>query len=227
MKCSARKEQNSFLKRSLDAHRGNGRDKAKDHALPPMFHDRRWKPRSMAFLLLCFLWRFPVPGATAQEVLERKPLDVSCPQPPADCILRPGESVTLPDAPERQGPVPATFWTFEGRDGHEAPIRSNREAFHDKTWLITQGVWLGTIMYDVEATHQGMAHHRCVEGNDGANHYPSRAELYRGSIAEYAAGTLWNYAMLRLLWKPEIFVFPAVSGVNHLVQGTKWFTDCW
>jgi hypothetical protein len=33
--------------------------------------------------------------------------------------------------------------------------------------------------------------------------------------------------MLRLLWKPEIFVFPAVSGVNHLVQGTKWFTDCW
>jgi hypothetical protein len=170
-------------------------------------------PRYLALFLFCVC-------AAAQSA-------VTCPPLPADCLVHAGETATIPDTPEPQAIGPATFWTFEGDAGHEPPIRSNREAFHDKTWLIAQGVWLGPIMFDVEATHQGIAHHRCVEGNDGSNHYPTRAELYRGSIPEYVVGTAWNYMSLRLLTKSLIFIFPAMSGTTHLVAGTRWLTDCW
>lgn len=157
------------------------------------------------------------------------PFEVTCPQPPADCILHPGESATLLETPEPQRDPPATFWTWGGRNSPRTSdfLRSNRQAFHDKTWLISQGVWLAAISYDVEATHQGIAHHKCVEGGDGANLTPSRGELYRNHIAEYATGTLWNYVWLRILWKPEILQFPAYGSAAHFVAGSKWFTDCW
>ena len=148
---------------------------------------------------------------------------IDCP-PATGVCLQEGETTTMPDAPEPQlQPPRATFWTFG--DG-EAVVRTNREAFHDKTWLITQGAWLGAIVYDVELTHQGLAHHKCVEQNGDTAH-PSRGELYTSSIPEYAVGTAFNYMMLRLVTKALIFEFPAMSGTKHIIGGTKWVMNCW
>jgi len=166
------------------------------------------------------------PNATAAN--ETAEFEVPCPEPPADCILQAGESATLPENPQPQFEPTATFWSWGGfGSSRQGALRSNRQAFHDKTWLITQGVWLAAISYDVEATHQGLAHHKCVEGNEGADTRPSRGDLYRGHIPEYAFGTVWNYVMLRLLWKPEIFTFPVYGGIEHFRDGSKWLTDCW
>ena len=40
---------------------------------------------------------------------------------------------------------------------------TNREVFDKKFW-IAHGIFLDSIIYDAELTHQGLAHHRCVAG---------------------------------------------------------------
>jgi hypothetical protein len=144
--------------------------------------------------------------------------------PPADIIVHEGESVTLPQAPAPQ-PVGVGFWTFLA-PGAKAPLRTNRQAFHDKTWLVAQTAWLGTIVYDSELTHQGLAHHNCVEKN-GNNPHPSRAELYRSDIPEYAVGTAVNWMVLRFVGKPLMFEFPSYSGIQHIRGGSSWLMNCW
>ena len=93
------------------------------------------------------------------------------------------KSEVLPDAPSAVRKQPS-FLAFRGpRD--PSPLRTNREVFHNKILVTTQLVWLGAIVFDVEATHQGLAHHKCVEGN-GSNPQPSRGGLYRSDLAEYS-----------------------------------------
>jgi hypothetical protein len=130
----------------------------------------------------------------------------------------------LPENPRPQ-PERAGFWTFGSPDA-PAPLRSNREVFHDRTWLATQSFWLGTIVYDSELTHQGLAHHNCVEGSQIGPH-PSRGALYRSDLPEYVVGTAFNYLALRFLAKPLIFEFAAYGSVEHLRGGTAWLLNCW
>jgi hypothetical protein len=143
---------------------------------------------------------------------------------PPDIIFHESERVLLPDAPEPQPVV--GFWSLRGTDDSAPPLRTNREAFHDRTWVVTQVAWLGTIVYDSELTHQGLAHHKCVEAN-GDNPHPSRAALYRSDIPEYAVGTAFNWMVLRFVGKPLIFEFPAYGGIEHIRGGSEWLLDCW
>jgi hypothetical protein len=155
--------------------------------------------------------------------------------PPVCCAqqqvirLHAGESITLPENPEPAlHPEKAGFWTFRGSD--DPVLRSNREAFHDKTWGVTQSIWLGTIVYDVELTHQGLAHHNCVERNWDTGSlpgHPSRGALYLSALPEYAAGTGLNYVMLRFFGKPLIFEFPTYAAVQHIRGGSAWLMNCW
>lgn len=156
--------------------------------------------------------------------------------------LHEGESITLPESPSalcasspevcdprfNQGPDTsdkAGFFSVRGPD--DRPLRTNREVFHDKTWAVTQAVWLGAITYDVEITHQGIAHHKCVEGNLDLKERPTRASLYLDNLAEYAAGTGFNYIALRFIAKPVSFLFPTWSSIEHIRGGSQWLMNCW
>jgi hypothetical protein len=136
-----------------------------------------------------------------------------------------GETVSLPENPQPQTQK-ATFWSA-GRFDAPAPLRTNREAFHDKAWRATQLVWLSAIIYDSELTHQGLAHHNCVEGNEDLSHHPSRAAIYLSDLPEYGVGTAFNYLILRFVGKPLIFEFAGISTVQHLIGGSQWLTRCW
>jgi hypothetical protein len=136
-----------------------------------------------------------------------------------------GETITLPENPQPQ-PEKATFWSFRRFDVL-VPLRTNREAFHDKTWRATQSVWLGAIIYDSELTHQGLAHHNCVEGNRDLSHHPSRAAIYLSDLPAYSVGTAFNYLALRFVGKPLIFEFAGINTVQHLIGGSQWLERCW
>ena len=140
-------------------------------------------------------------------------------------LLREGESITLPDAPPVQPKMPG-FWSF-GSWNRAAPLRTNHQILHDKSLFTVQTIWLGSIVYDAELTHQGLAHHKCVEGSMGNNLHPSRAELYRSTIPEYTVGTAFNWLMMKYMSKSLIMVFPSYSATVHLRGGTTWLANCW
>ena len=120
----------------------------------------------------------------------------------------------------------ATFWSAGDADA-PYPLRTSYEVWHDRTWRTTQAIWLGAIIYDVELTHAGLAHRRCVEGNRNLSQHPSRQGLYLSNLPEYAVGTGFNWLMLKFVGKPLIFVVPTMGSVEHIRGGTSWLTGCW
>jgi hypothetical protein len=127
----------------------------------------------------------------------------------------------LPDAPstflQRRSPVSA----------HSAG-RSNAQRVWTRKFLAAHGILLASGIYDAEVTHQGLAHHRCVEKNFG-NPYPSRGKSYRDALLPIAAVTAadWAMAKLRIPILPYTLM-PAGLSVVHFQSGSQWFThDCW
>jgi len=164
--------------------------------------------------------------ATEPEVLKT----ATGPDPSALRTLEisPGICTVVPDAPQPQfapAPEKPDFWTF-GDSEAAHPLRTNAEVFHDKVFLATQGVWLGSIVFDVEIAHQGLAHHNCVEGNDDGPH-PSRFGLYEGHIPKYAVGTALKWVMMKYVSKSMIFVFPTYGSIKHFEGGSAWLHNCW
>jgi hypothetical protein len=172
-------------------------------------------------------------AARAQQFdIKQKPLVLTEPKPITplppgeDFVLHEGESVTMSVTPIVEPQERPGFWTFGSWD-RAHPLRTNYEVFHDKAWIATQVVWLGGIAYDVELTHEGIAHHRCEEGNIHLNRHPSRGELYRSDLPEYAIGTAFNVLVLKFLTKPLIFEWPAIAIGKHLQAGSSWLLNCW
>lgn len=138
------------------------------------------------------------------------------------------ETPDLPSTPlpeEEEEPSHVGFWTFGNWDVPPA-LRTNHQAFHDRTFLTAHAIWMASIVYDVELTHQGMAHHKCVE-DDSDNPNPSRWQLYRGSIPFYAVGVFIDYLELRFVWKPSTLEIPAITSIKHFKGGSEWLTECW
>ena len=153
--------------------------------------------------------------------------DTGKPMPlqPERSLVKEGERVILPEVPAPLEPKKPGFWTFGSwEDDH--PLRTNGEILHDKTWRVTQTFWLGAIAYDVELTHQGLAHHKCVE-NSWEDPHPSRGDLYRGHIAEYAVGSGLNWLFMKYVSKSLTLEFPGYASAKHLQDGSRWLTDCW
>jgi hypothetical protein len=118
------------------------------------------------------------------------------------------------------------FWTFGGPYA-SAPLRTNHEVLHDKLFLSEQTFWLGAIVYDTEMSHQGIAHHRCQEGNQNLPAHPSRWQFYSSDIPEYALGTAYNWLMVKYMWKPLSLIFPVERGTAHIRGGSAWLLNCW
>lgn len=78
-------------------------------------------------------------------------------------VLSHGQS--LPDAPSavRDKPTsqPAGFWTFR-KSPNAPPLRTNRQVFKSKTFLILNGCYVASVITDVEYTH-GRAETRVSE----------------------------------------------------------------
>ena len=131
----------------------------------------------------------------------------------------------LPDAPVRQppaAPVKQSGWHC-CYDPHN--MRSNREALTNKTFLFTSIADIGVGVFDAEITHQGLAHHRCAEGNV---HPPTRANLYKNNLPEEAAVLVVEFMVAKIRaprWMGwGLLTYPVEV---HTRAGLDWTENCW
>jgi hypothetical protein len=130
---------------------------------------------------------------------------------------------------KEKDPLPrekAGFWAGENPGGSDIPLRTNREVWTSKSFVLSEAGYLGAVVFDVEATHQGLAHHRCVERN-GDDPHPSRGELYRNALPEYGFSLVFGWLMSHYVWQPLVFELPAIGTVTHVRGGARWLENCW
>jgi len=105
-----------------------------------------------------------------------------------------------------------------------------------KSFLIGHGVYLAANVFDIEMTHQGIAHHRCVEGGFDGERHPARGEMYAIDMTVLTFSTLvdalFKYELNQpnnhtkwLAWTP--FTLAGWGTVGHLRGGIKWYANCW
>jgi len=125
---------------------------------------------------------------------------------------------SLPDTPQ-----PAMLVQPEHLRGTDGSPRT-RPVIWNKKFVVAHAAYLGAIVYDIEVTHQGLAHHKCVEGT-GADPTPSRGQLYGKDLPVFAAsaGLDWLLAKYKIPYLP--YVLPVAGAVVHVRGGTKWFTE--
>jgi hypothetical protein len=120
----------------------------------------------------------------------------------------------------------AGFWDGENPGGSDIPLRTNREVWTSKSFVLSEAGYLGAVVFDVEATHQGLAHHRCVESN-GDELHPSRGKLYRNALPEYGFSLVLGWLMSHYVWQPLVFELPGIGIVKHVRGGARWLQNCW
>lgn len=140
-----------------------------------------------------------------------------------------GMAMAQPDAPSTaQPPAPAAkegSWTrlWDGR-----LARTNAEVVTAKRWWIPSLVLLGATTFDIETTHAGLAHHRCVEANRNFPLYPSRGELYRNGLIE--SGAVMGLGFLFTKAKAPHWIYDGMATygtVIHIKGAVGWYRNCW
>jgi hypothetical protein len=170
------------------------------------------------------------------------------PNPCVNCIqnLAPAKELGGAKQPAANGELPDApgFVSSESRDAVvwdlAEPIKSTNSAppprIWDKKMLAAHLFLAGSIVFDVEATHQGIAHHMCVEGNSDLNRKPSRGELYLDNLEQFAPMVLMDSLgaltgrsahLPRWAWKAIGYEGPVIGSTLHLRAGIQWFTQCW
>ena len=74
-------------------------------------------------------------------------------------------------------------------------------------------------------THQGLAHHKCAEGNPDLSYHPTRGQLYAEGLGIDAGITLFDYLLLRKLAHGTQFTGAAIGIAKHIDGGSRWFID--
>ena len=96
-----------------------------------------------------------------------------------------------------------------------------------RNFWIAHAAALGAVVYDEEITHEGLAHHKCVEGTVDPP-TPSRADLYKNGLVFLAAFTAMDYLFYRTVGHGSQYVGAAGTIIKHVHGGTQWFTEgCW
>lgn len=140
----------------------------------------------------------------------------------------------FPDAPE---PIERRADGGLQHDRKADLLEKHRHPIFTKTWMIAYfGVYPSTILFDAEMTHEGLAHHKCVEGNIELGRRPSRGELYRDNfLKEYVPLTAINL-LLQAAWRgdgqPKKWEWVPLIGAGygstvHLRGGIQWYQRCW
>ena len=160
-----------------------------------------------------------------------------------NCCRAP-DTLSVPIAPERATQINPLLETPTPREDEYAKNGFPVEAYEpghpkmpkvaitktvvlSKKFLAAHTVYLGSIVYDAELAHQGLAHHRCVEENTNLGIHPSRGEFYAKSLLVFGAvsGLDWFIAKTGIRYLP--YIGPATGTAIHLTGGSKWLADCW
>jgi hypothetical protein len=94
-----------------------------------------------------------------------------------------------------------------------------------KPFLGAHAIFLASTVFDVEMTHQGLAHHMCVEQN-GTPH-PSRGELYQSQLLQFAAVSGVDLLLQAAHLKFAPYMGAIIGTIKHVDGGTRWATGCW
>ena len=109
--------------------------------------------------------------------------------------------------------------------GYELPQAPSSSKIEKRIFWITNGIFLpASVIYDVEVTHQGLAHHRCVEGNEFLAGHPSRGQLYlvNGGFALGEFGVDYLLHRAHVHWIDNMGA--VAGGIVHFQAGSTWFT---
>ena len=128
----------------------------------------------------------------------------------------------MPDATVPDTPQPGMLLRAE-KPLPEVPQRKWGSVWNKK-FVSAHAAYLGAIVYDAEVTHQGLAHHKCLEGN-GGDPTPSRGELYGKTIPTFAATVAFDWFLVRHKIPIIPYVLPIAGTVVHVRGGTQWFTE--
>jgi hypothetical protein len=190
--------------------------------------------RKQIFLLLLFplaldaqqVPRNPIPTGATKFFAEEASVTL------APIPTKASETALLPDAPaprigtnnEADALPVAAYVTTRPRQPEPAV---ERVRVFNKKFIAVHAAYLGSIVYDTELTHEGLAHHRCVESNASLGTHPSRGEMYQQNMLAFSAigGLDWLTAKLKLRYLP--YITPVVGSAVHLTGGSKWLTGCW
>lgn len=129
----------------------------------------------------------------------------------------------LPDAPAPQPAAKCGPWAC-----YHLQTIPTRQVFQSKAFyaLIAGDFMAGA--FDAEMTHEGIAHHVCVEGSVHPP-YPSRGDLYRAQIPEYAATAAVGFIWLKVRgpkWLMPALLTGPIYG--HIFKGgLPWYEGCW
>lgn len=151
-----------------------------------------------------------------------------------------GESVLntgLPDSPSFvSSEMPNAFVWDLTVPSNKLAAPPRRDPIWDKKMWAAHLFLAGSMIFDVEATHQGIAHHMCVEGNSELTQQPSRGELYLDDLEQFAPIVVLDGLtalagrsahLPRWAWKPLGYIGPIYGSTIHLRGGSRWFTQCW
>jgi hypothetical protein len=106
--------------------------------------------------------------------------------------------------------------------------RPNRRLFTNKSYwtYVAADVFAGA--FDSEMSHEGYAHHRCVEGGEGLPTFASRARLYTHNLPEEGALIALGLVATKIrMPRWLLFATEAYPLQAHIRAGLKWREDCW
>jgi hypothetical protein len=135
---------------------------------------------------------------------------------------------TPPDAPAYRGGEALAAAVYEPKQAKRPEPALGNDSVLNKKFIVAHAVLLGSMVYDAELTHEGLAHHKCVEANPYLGVHPSRGKIYGQNLLALGAisGLDWVTAKLvKVHYLP--YVAPVAESVVHLRGGSQWLTECW
>jgi hypothetical protein len=124
-------------------------------------------------------------------------------------------------------------WTKCDAKRRESTGKESQQGITSLVWnrksVLTHTALVISTMYDVEVTHQGIAHHNCSEANPLVPARPSRLQLYRLSLTPVATLIFAQWLMAkRGKQLPQFLEYMEVAATaGHLAAGTVGLGRCW
>jgi len=133
-----------------------------------------------------------------------------------------------PDAPGYRGGEALAAAVYEPKQVKRPEPALRNDSALNKKFIAVHAALLGSMVYDAELTHEGLAHHKCVEANPYLGVHPSRGEIYGQNLLAFGAiaGLDWMTAkLIKVHYLP--YVAPVAESLVHLRGGSQWLTECW
>lgn len=97
---------------------------------------------------------------------------------------------------------------------------------HAKLFWAAHALFLASIVADVELTHQGLAHHKCIENSIDFTH-PSRGHMYAKDLSFFAGFTVADLLLRKAGVPFAPYVAPMIGAGKHAYGAYGWPSGCW